>query len=177
MRKAVAMWDGVELSIDKIRKSLYGKDAKPDEYKLGYIINQSIEIFDNPSCLMDENIVAEEERLKKARVTKTINFRSSSWEKLVGLAAANSISEASACRRIIIYTAAQEKVSKDVPQFDVRKYRSSLIDIESRARAQQKILSEALRNAENIVRELEKIIDSIDCNNNEDATDEKKGDD
>lgn len=86
-----------------LRQKYFGEAASQKDYKDSFVVNKAIDSFKGlPEDLMTESISQKDQ--SEAKGSKSINYRSDCYEKLLTIAAALQISESEVCRRIMYYT-------------------------------------------------------------------------
>lgn len=103
MNKSISVMKNVSEICSALRNKYFGEAASSKDYKDSFVINKSIENFNGlPEMLMVESITFQDQGETKA--SKSINFRSDCYEKIITISKSLQLSESEVCRRILYYS-------------------------------------------------------------------------
>lgn len=124
-----------------LRKKFFGEAASPKDYKDSYIVNEAIDSFKgSPEDLMTPSISQKDQN--EIKVSKSINFRSNSHEKLSAIATTLQISESEVCRRIIYYSLEEHQERKAMIETSILK--EKVIHLKRQLEESMKALNEVM---------------------------------
>lgn len=134
MNKSISSMKSIQEVCSKLRSKFYGEAATIKDFKDSYVINHAVDSFTaDPAMLMSDSITDRDK--SEVKISKSINFRSDSYQKLTTISKVLQIPEAEVCRRILYYSldTDDEKNTKNEIELSVLKGKVAILKTQMEA--------------------------------------------
>lgn len=141
MNKSSSVMNNIKEVCAALRQKYFGETASPKDYKDSFVINKAIDSFRGlPKDLMTESISQKDQ--SETKVSKSINYRTDCYEKLLTIATALGVPESEVCRRIIYYSL--EEHSDNKTTIEIITLKEKVIYLKKQMEESMKALNEVM---------------------------------
>lgn len=153
MNKSCSVMKNVREICAELRGKFFGEFASAKDYKDSFIINKAIESFAaDPNELMAEVISIKENA--ETKVSKSVNFRSDCYEKIITLSKILNIPETEVLRRILYhYTLEQRSPDHESDDIQLLALKNKVLLLKNELETSLHTLNDVLYALENLGRE------------------------